>query len=196
MLICFHRKSNRVVPIKKKQSKQVNNETRTERHAKRSQATKLFTNTSNKTKVNIEMTDRAIPTSKTKSTSLNTSSSTVLGNNKLSKCSLTGLTWHRAGAKESSCTSTSSPLQWGSSSSVSHLSLDNDQASMENNASNKSRRSMTSDLDRSSPSALGDSQASRERPGSDDYLDNFPYAPRSRIQIPVHGASLWTLRHK
>ena len=167
---------------------------------------KLFTRSKDKGKVNTEMTSRTIQaaqstcktTKKTGFNSMNASNSTQT-NRKLSKCSLTGIAWNQRGAKESCTSNDSSPLEWASSSSVSHISLDNDRASLENNAaSSRSGHSTRGDFDVSSPSDLGDSRDSRERPDSDDYLDNFPYTLPRRKPIPVHVHTTprWSLRPK
>ena len=94
--------------------------------------------------------------------------------------------WHRLGAKESPPSDDVSPQPTEISSTLSRSSsLDHDRASMENNASSRGRHSTSSDLDSSMPSNLsGSLRDSGDRPGSEDYLDNFPYAPPNRKPIP------------
>ena len=148
----------------------------------------------NGTVTNIEMTDRPSKVLPTKSkrdstTSFNNNASSMSG--KLSKCSFSWPTGHRTGTKDSCRTSISSPMQ--SSDIVSQTTLDSDQASMENNASSRSGHLTTSDFDGSN---LGDSKGSKDRSGSNDYLDNFPYAPPSRKPIPRAKASMWSIKPK
>lgn len=113
--------------------------------------------------------------------------------------SSSGSTCHRLGAVKESCpTGSVSPQPTESSSTVSRISLDNDRASMENNASSRGRHSMSSDLDSSMPSTLGESlRGSGDRPGSEDSWDNFPYAPPNRKPIPRHiVAPRWSIKPK
>lgn len=114
---------------------------------------------------------------------------------KLSKCSFSGPTWQQTEAEDSRCNSNSSTLQLESSSEVvSQITStpDYDQASMDNNAGSKSGRLTASDYNGSAPSDLSDSRVSRDRSGSDDYLDNFPYVPPSRKPIPKPSTSIWS----
>ena len=84
-----------------------------------------------------------------------------------------------------------------SSSTLSQISFDHDRASMDNNASSRGRRSTGSDLDSSMPSNHSESRGSRDRPASEDYLDNFPYAPPNRKPIPRHiVTSRWSAESK
>ena len=114
-----------------------------------------------------------------------------------SKLSSSGSKWYCLGAKENSALDNISPQLTESSFTVSQISLDHDQASMENNASSRSRHSTSSDLDSSMPSSLSDSRGSGDRPASEDYLDNFPYAPPNRKPIPRHiVTSRWSIKPK
>lgn len=106
-------------------------------------------------------------------------------------CSSPGSMWYRRlGAKENHSVSPDDvslqPTELSSTLSRSS-SLDHDRASMENNASSRGRHSTSSDLESSMPSNLsGSLRGSGDRPGSEDYLDNFPYAPPNRKPIPKH----------
>lgn len=187
-LFLFHRKNNRVVPIKKR------NNTVTQPGAKNHKRSAfMFVTQPGKTEVNVQMTSRtfqqaAATSSKTRNTSFASNVSSSGSNNQSNAC--------LSGRTRESRVSDTSLLQTESLSSVSQVSLDNDQASMENNASSKSRQSTTSDLEGSALSDLGDSRGSRDRQGSDDYLDNFPYAPPNRKPIPRITTSIWSMRHK
>ena len=125
-------------------------------------------------------------------TSFNAGSSV---DSKLSKCSFSGPAWHRTEEEDSRRTSNSSTLHFDIVSQITST-LDNDQASMDNNASSKSGRITASDCDGSTPSDFSEScRASKDCSGSDDYLDNFPYVLPSRKPIPKPSTSIWSIKH-
>ena len=152
--------------------------------------------------MNIEMTSK-LSKSASKVSKQNTIKCTNFnaGNSmdsKLSKCSFSGPAWHQTETEDSRC-SDSGTLELESSSEVMSQTAstpDNDQASMDNNASSKSGRLTASDYDESAPSDLSDSRVSRNCFGSNDYLDNFPYAPPSRKPIPKPSTSIWPIKPK
>ena len=171
-----------------------------EQNSKRS-ASKIFTQPkANRT--SIQMSDRkvqlaAVPTRpKVMNTSF-TSNRSNRTKREQPNCSSLGSIWHHLGAKESRPSDNASPQPTELSSTVSRISLDHDLASMENNASSRGRHSMSSDLDSSMPSNLSESRGSGNHPGSEDYLDNFPYAPPNRKPIPRHiVAPRWSVKPK
>ena len=171
-----------------------------EQNSKRS-ASKIFTQP-NVSRTNIQMSERkiqlaAVPTkSKVTNTSF-TSNRSTRRKREQPHCSSSGSMWHHLGARENHPPGNVSPRPTELSSTVSQISLDHDQASMENNASSRGRHSTSSDLDSSMPSNLSESRGSGDRPGSEDYLDNFPYAPPNRKPIPRHiVAPRWSVKPK
>ena len=176
-----------MVPIKNSHGKKEKAVVNSQQNSKRS-ASKLFTQS------NFQMAERKIQAAHSKPKPMTTKDqrrSRTKSNQ--SKSSSSGSKWHHLGAKESRESDNISPQFTESSSTVSRISLDHDQASMENNASSRSRHSTSSDLDSSIhvPSNLSESR------GSGDYLDNFPYAPPNRKPIPRHiVSSRWSIKPK
>ena len=190
------RTSSRVVPIKNGHSKKEKVVINDEWHSKRS-ASRIFTQP-NMSRTSIPMLERKTQPTRvpTRPKVMNTSftsnrSSRRKREQPTANCSSPGFMWHRleARARESHLSSDDvSPHPAELSSTLSRSSsLDHDRASMENNASSKSRHSTSSDLESSMTSNLsGSLRGSGDRPGSEDYLDNFPYAPPNRKPIPKH----------
>ena len=188
-----HRKSNRVIPIKKDSDKRKKVVSRKIGHSSKPTPSAFFKK-SNKELTSMTSRQPSPLTSRIMSTSFNNINSVRTSeSSERSTYTSTSLRLPQIGPNDGSTLNSSQSYTSGSS--LSRISLDNDHASMENNASTKSRRSTASELEVSSPSDLGDSRGSGgSGPGSDDYLENFPYAPPSRKPIPRHIASIWSMK--